>query len=161
MTISDDFLPGVLLQQVKQAARSVQRETLLDYAIHAAIEPDRDQRAWALVSLAKQLRDDEQHERALNVLDAVVALDPSWDAQSAAFTVAAAIHCDRKEFDKARAICDETMDRGINVYVLKTAARVYWESAQATKVQEFYDKWKSISAALEELERSAEVQTAS
>ena len=154
MTTSDDFLPGVLLQQVKQAARTAQRETLLDYAIHAATEPDRNQRAWALVSLAKQLRGEEQHERALTVLDAAVAINPTWEAQSAAFTLAA-IHCDRNELDKARAICDETLARGVNVYVLKTAARVYWELAQSTKVQELYDKWKSISDALEQLETSA------
>ena len=161
MTTDPDFLPGVLLEKVRQTRKNSRRETTLDYAIDAAIATDAEERAWALVTLAAQLRDHDERRRALEVLDAVVAFNPSWEAQSAAFTTAAAIHCDLGDLATARSICDQTLARGVNRFILGAAVRIYWELAKSTKLQEFYDRWKALSAALEQIERDAPVPAAS
>jgi hypothetical protein len=154
MTNDTDFLPHVLLEKVRQTRRR-QRVTALDCAIDAATATDAEQRAWALVALAARLREDDERARALEVLDAVVAFDPPWEVQSAAFTTAAAIHCDLGDLKTARSICDETLAKGVNEYILSAAVRVYWELARSTRLQEFHDRRKDLSAALEELTRAA------
>jgi hypothetical protein len=152
MTNDDDLLPGLLLNQVRQARKAAPKETTLDYAIDAAVAVGRDEQAWALVALAARLREDGDRKRGLAVLDAAVALNPGWEVQSAAFTTAAAIHCDLGDLDTARAICDQTLSRGVDKYILSAAVRVYWELARSTKLQEFHDRRKALSIALEELE---------
>lgn len=161
MTNETDFLPGVLLEKVRQTRKNIRRETTLDYAIHAAIATDAEQRAWALVGLAARLRDDDERQTALDVLDAVVAFDPSWEIQSAAFTTAAAIHCDLGDLGTARSLCDQTLSKGVNRFILGAAVRIYWELAQSTKLQEFYDRWKALSSALDEMEKDASVPAGS
>ena len=158
MTNDTDFLPHVLLERVRQT-RKRQRATALDCAIDAATATDAEQRAWALVALAARLREDDERARALEVLDSVVAFDPSWEAQSAAFTTAAAIHCDLGDFKTARSICDQTLAKGVNEYILSAAVRVYWELARSTKLQEFYDRRDALSAALDEMRNAATVPT--
>ncbi len=152
MTNDNDFLPGILLAEVQRRRKGAARTTTLDCAIDAAMAIERDDRGWALVALAARLRSDEAYQAGLDVLDAAIALDPSWEVQTAAFTTAAAIHCDLGDLNKARAICDQTLARGVTPYLLKAAARIYWELAQTTRLQEFYDRWKELSKTLESLQ---------
>ena len=155
MTDNGDFLSQVLLQRVQQTHKSQPRETVLDCAIAAAVAPDVDSRAWSLVTLAARLRAEGEYQRGLQVLDAAVAFNPSWEAQSAAFTTAAAIHCDLDDLDTARAICDETLAKGVDKFILSVALRVYWELFRSTKLREFHDRWLALSAALEDMTNQA------
>jgi hypothetical protein len=153
-----DFLAQVLLERVRQSQKTRSPETTLDYAISAAVAPDAERRAWLLVSLAARLRHEKRHQDALDVLDAAVAFSPSWEARAAAFTTAAAIHCDLGDLDTARSICDETLAEGTNRFILGAAVRVYWELFRSTKVQEFHDRWQALSAALADVEMEAVAQ---
>jgi tetratricopeptide (TPR) repeat protein len=159
MTTDPDFLEQVLLQQVRQAQRAQPKETSFECAVAAALATTVDERAWALVSLAARLRSEGNVDLALRVLDAAVAFGPEWRAQSAAFTTAAAIHCDLGQLDTARAICDETLARGVDPYLLKIALRVYWELFRSTKLEEFRVRWESLSHALEAVEGESAAAT--
>ena len=158
MDVHEDFLPAVLMDQVKARRTRKPVDSAFDAALEAALEFDDDHRPWSLITLAAQLRSEGSLDAALRVLDAAVALDPAWEAKSAAFTVAAAIHCDRGDFDVARKICDQTMEAGVDEYIVSVALRVYWELARSTKLQEFYDRWKALSATLDTLKRAAASQ---
>lgn len=108
-------------------------------------------RGWRLVELGAQLRRAGDFDRALVALDAVVGVSPGWEARAAAYTVAAAIHCDRGDLDKARALCEQTLADGVDEHLLKVSARVYWELYRTSKLPEFKQRWEDCSRQLDAL----------
>jgi len=145
----------VLADAAKAKARRPASADSFGKAIDAAVECDGEQRAWRLVVLASALREESRAERALEVLDAAVALRPPRAAQRAAFTCAAAIHADNGDLDTARKLVEELLAEGTDDHVLKIAARTYWELYEATKEEAFFERWKHVGALLEESPASA------
>ena len=146
---SGEGLEQALKGRARAAGRRARGGDILDAALDAAFETDPEQRVWRLVVVAARLRDEQDYERALSVLDRAVSIAPLSPASAAAFTTAAAIHCDRGDLATARAICDQQMLEGVDEAMLKVAARVYWELFKSTKLPEFRARWESCSRALE------------
>ena len=120
-------------------------------AIRAAIENGRDDRAWSLVKLAAQLRDENEIELARTAIDAAVALDAAPEPTRAAYTCAVAIHVDEGDLMTAKKLGEGLLAEGHDEYLLKAMARVYWELYLKTEESAYRDRWQQIGLELEQL----------
>jgi hypothetical protein len=118
-----------------------------------------DDRAWALVRLAADLRALGRHDDALRILDAAWYLEPSDQPQLAMFSCAIAIHCDRDAHDVAVTLERDFVDRGIDLKFGRACIRLYSELYASTEDQEHESRLESYRAhvALLEAEEQASV----
>jgi hypothetical protein len=94
-------------------------------AIEAALATGTDDRAWALVRLAADLRADGDQRKALLVLDIAWGLAPSGGPSAAMFTCAIACHCDEGEFFTAHVVASEQPEEYRDVKFARAACRLY------------------------------------
>ena len=107
-------------------------------AVEAALATFTDERAWALIRLAADLRALGDRERALAVLDLAWRLEPSRQPAAAVFTCAIACHCDEGDVLTADVIASEQPDEYRDVKFARAACRLY-----ATLLAETgEEKWK-------------------
>jgi hypothetical protein len=98
----------------------------------AALSSDAHRRGWDAVRTAKLLRDHGKFERALGLLDEVVARFEHVDVVCAAYACAVAIHCDRGEPATGISV-GRTAWRDERTSELGNAlARAYWERFEQT-----------------------------
>jgi len=124
-----------------------ERVDLLDDAFTAALALDEGERAWALVRLGAGLRERGDHERALLALDGADLLG-DVAARAAAFTCAAAVHCDRGELARARKAGERARALREDDRVLRVLARVYHALWRETGLEEFRDRWREVGERL-------------
>ena len=105
-----------------------------------------DDRAWALVRLAADLRALGRHDDALRVLDAAWFLEPSEQPELAMFSCAIAIHCDRQAHDVAVTLERDFAERGIDLKFGRACVRLYSELYAATEDDEHQARLESYSA---------------
>jgi tetratricopeptide (TPR) repeat protein len=96
----EEMSPDDLIEALRRRLPKAKRHRYL--ALARARTPT--DRAWRLIGLAVVLRHRGDHDEALKVLDAAVALNPEPRAQRAAYVCAAAIHRDRGDYDAARRV---------------------------------------------------------
>jgi hypothetical protein len=101
-------------------------------AVEAACGASVEERAIALVALARDLRRIAEARLALSVLDIVCSLEPSQETQRSAYTCAIALHCDLGQHDRARSIEREQARRSIDRDFARAALRLYKEVARVT-----------------------------
>jgi hypothetical protein len=94
-------------------------------AVEAALATTTDERAWALVRLAADLRALGDRDRALGVLDLAWGLEPSTRPAAAMFTCAIACHCDEGDLVTADVIASEQPDDYRDVKFARAACRLY------------------------------------
>jgi hypothetical protein len=113
MPISDDnTLDRELLELAAGTVRQRRQANLVARCMEAALATTADDRTWALVRLAADLRVLERYDEALFVLDtAWLQLEASEHAELAMFTCAIAIHCDREDLDIALKLERDLADR--------------------------------------------------
>jgi hypothetical protein len=154
--MSDDRRYSLLLDEpAPRVPDFVWPKRVPDYprrAVEAALATSTDDRAWALVRLAADLRADGDRARALRVLDLAWELGPSSAPAAAMFTCAIACHCDEHELATAHMVASEQPGEHRDVRFARAACRLY-----ATLLAETGDeRWKL------ELDRHLEIlETAS
>ena len=94
-------------------------------AVEAALATSTDERAWALVRLAADLRAMGDQATALRVLDFAWAMEPSSEPAAAMFTCAIACHCDLGDLFTAQLIAGEQPDDYRDVKFARAACRLY------------------------------------
>lgn len=125
-------LVGTLQRRAQEAASGSRQPDYRARAVEAAFAQGSDDRAWARVRLAADLRADGDSAAALDVLDEAWLLGATDAAECAIFTVAIATHCDLGAHPTAEVIEREQAARSIDAKFARAAARLYSELFQAT-----------------------------
>jgi hypothetical protein len=94
-------------------------------AVEAALASSTDERAWALVRLAADLRAMDDQAAALRVLDLAWHMTPSAHPAAAMFTCALACHCDLGDLYTARFLAEEQPDEHRDAKFARAACRLY------------------------------------
>jgi hypothetical protein len=94
-------------------------------AVEAALASSTDERAWALVRLAADLRAMDDQRTALRVLDLAWSMGPSTHPAAAMFTCAVACHCDLDDLYTAQLIAGEQPDDYRDVKFARAACRLF------------------------------------
>lgn len=94
-------------------------------AVEAALATSTDERAWALVRLAADLRAMDELRTALGVLDLAWSMEPSTVPAAAMFTCAIACHCDVGDLYTGQLIAGEQPDEYRDVKFARAACRLY------------------------------------
>jgi hypothetical protein len=94
-------------------------------AVEAALATSTDERAWALVRLAADLRAMDKQREALHVLDLAWSMEPSAEPSAAMFTCAIACHCDLGDLYTGQLIAGEQPDEYRDVKFARAACRLY------------------------------------
>jgi hypothetical protein len=110
--------------------------TLIWRAVEAACGARTEDRAVALVALARDIRRIGEARLALSVLDVACSLAPSPETQRSAYTCAIELHCDLGQHYRARSIEREQARRSIDDEFARAALRLYRELAAATGEEE-------------------------
>lgn len=100
-------------------------------AVEAACGASVEERAVALVALARDLRRTGEARLALSVLDIAWSLEPSLETTCSAYACAIELHCDLGQHDRARSIEREQSRRSIDHDFARAALRLYNELAAA------------------------------
>jgi tetratricopeptide (TPR) repeat protein len=101
-------------------------------SVEVAASADVDERAWALVRVAGELRALRRYDDALQVLDLACQLSPDEAAELAIFASAIVIHCDVGEYELAVKLERSFTERGIDLRLARASLRLYSELFQAT-----------------------------
>ncbi len=91
-----------------------------------------DERAWALVRVAGELRALRRYDDALQALDLACQPSPGEGAELAVFACAIAIHCDVGEYELAVKLERSFAERGIDLRFALVSLRLYSELFEAT-----------------------------
>jgi hypothetical protein len=94
-------------------------------AIEAALATSTDERAWALIRLAADLRVLGEIDTALVALDTAWHLHPSTEPARAMFSCAIACHCDTAAYTKAETIASEQPEEFHDLKFSRAAVRLY------------------------------------
>jgi hypothetical protein len=144
--MADDYaFTHVLLESLRERLRSRQMRSAIELAVSAAIEPEPEQRAWALVALAHRLRRERSGALARLAVDSVIALDAGPAPTRAARTVSVLLLADDGHLGAAAALGEQLLAEAHDPGVLKALARVYWERWQETKDEAWRDRWWQVS----------------
>lgn len=110
--------------RLPEAGRAEKRDILAS-ALDAARAPEGSQRGWTLLHLAGAMRDHEDFDAALSILDLVAErFEDDEGIVRATFSCAVAIHGDRGETELANVLCDEQRSRGpLDVKFLRAELR--------------------------------------
>jgi hypothetical protein len=96
-------------------------------AVEAACGASVEERAVALVALARDLRRIGEARLALSVLDIAWSLEPSPETTCSAYACAIELHCDLGQHERARSIEREQSRRAIDEDFARAALRLYDE----------------------------------
>jgi hypothetical protein len=107
-------------------------------AVEAALATSTDERAWALVRLAADLRAMDKQREALHVLDLAWRMEPSTVPSAAMFTCAIACHCDLGDLYTGQLIASEQPDEYRDVKFARAACRLF--AALLAETRE--ERWK-------------------
>ena len=100
-------------------------------AVEAACGSSVEERAVALVALARDLRRIGEARLALSVLDIAWSLGPSPATTCSAYACAIELHCDLGQHERARSIEREQATREIDDPFARAALRLYDDLAAA------------------------------
>ena len=143
-------IPQVLVDSLRARVQGQVGESLLEQAVRAAVELDRERRAWALVALAAKLRREKQGELARLAVEGAVGLDAGVEPTRAANTCAVALYTDDGDLESAVKLGEKLLASGRDAYLLQTMARVYWGLWKETQEDTWHDRWWRIHAQLHE-----------
>lgn len=139
---SGPSIPQALVDSLRARLRGESVGTALELAVRAAVEPDRERRAWALVALAVRLRREHAPvELTRLAIEGAVALDAGPEPTRAAQTFAVALHADEGDLAQAVKVGEGLLAGGQDVHLLRTMARVYWGLWKQTKDETWHDRW--------------------
>jgi hypothetical protein len=147
---SGPSLSQALVESLRSHLRGPRENATIELAVQAAIEPDREQRAWKLVALAARMRQEGRTDLARVAVDGAVALDAGAAPTRAAQTCAVGLHADDGDFEAAAKLGEELLAEGHDPYLLKAMARVYWGLWRKTKDETWHDRWWRIHVRLHE-----------
>ena len=139
----------ILLDSLRERLRPQYGCTAIELAVRAAVEPGREQRAWALVALAARLRADGSRELARIAIDAAVALDAGPGPTRAAYTCAMAIHADEGDLQTAVKLGEELLEEGCFPELLQAMSRIYWELWKDTEDAVWLRGWRRVNGLLD------------
>jgi hypothetical protein len=145
-------LVGVLHERARAAATEPRQPDYQSRAFEAAFAQGPDDRAWARIRLAADLRADDQKQAALSVLDDAWLLCPSDEAERAIYTVAIAVHCDLGAYPTAVILEREQASRSVDGHFARAAARLYSELLEVTGEEEHRIRRSSYSGIADESE---------
>ena len=139
----------ILLDSLRERLRAERGCTAIELAMRAAVEPGREQRAWALVALAVRLRADGSRELSRTAIEAAVALDAGAGPTRAAYTCAIALHADEGDLRSAAKLGEELLEEGADPNLLQAMSRVYWELWKDTEDAIWLRGWRRVNGLLE------------
>jgi hypothetical protein len=142
-------LPQALVESLRERFGS-RRAASVELAVQAAVEPDRERRAWALVALASCLRREHELELARLALNGALALDAGPEPTRAAYTCAVALHADEGDLTTALKLGEGLLADGQEPKLLRALARVYWGLWKETKDETWHDRWWGVNVRLRE-----------
>jgi hypothetical protein len=145
---SGHSLSQALVESLRDRFSSRPATSTVELAVRAAVEPDRDARAWALVALASRLRREHELDLARLALNGALALDAGPDPTRAAYTCAVALHADEGDLTTALKLGEELLSDGQEPRLLRVLARVYWGLWKETKDETWHDRWWRINVRL-------------
>jgi len=143
-------LVGTLNKRAQEAATATRQPDYRARALEAAFAQGSEDRAWACVRLAADLRADNENAAALSVLDDAWLLGPSEEAERAIYTVAIAVHCDLGSHPTAEVIEREQAARSVDGHFARAAARLYAELARSTGDDEHSERRQHYSEMVSE-----------
>jgi len=130
---TDDTLDRELQSRATQVAKGERQADLVARCLELARATRANERAWALVRLAADLRALRDPARALGVLDIAWLIEPEDQAVRAIETVAS--HCDMGTHEAAVRI--ERQARPPDLKYARAAVRLYAEIFDATGDEEY------------------------
>jgi hypothetical protein len=143
---ADDLsIPDVLLESLRDRLRAPRGGSAIELAVWAAVEPDVEQRAWALVALAQRLRRERASLLGCLAVDAAIALDAGVAPTRAARTVSVSLLADEGHLQAAVALGEQLLTEARDTSLLKVLARVYWELWQETGQDDWHERWWQVS----------------
>lgn len=145
-----------LHQRAVEAGHERRSADLVGRALELAVATTADDRAWALVRLAADLRALERHAEALRVLDVAWQLSPSEHPELAMFSCAIAVHCDRGEHELAIKLERGFSERGIDLKFGRACLRLYAELYAVTDDEEHRARRDSYRSAIDLFEAEQE-----
>jgi hypothetical protein len=143
-------LSQALVESLRDRFGSRPATSTVELAVRAAVEPEREQRAWALVALASRLRREHELELARLALNAALALDAGPEPTRAAYMCAVALHADEGDLTTALKLGEGLLADGQQPPLLRAMARVYWGLWKETKDESWHDRWWHVSVQLRE-----------
>lgn len=143
-----DDLYQTLRSRISQRAQARERVDMLDDALVAALAVDDDDRAWALVKIAAQLRQRGDSDRALLALDGADMLG-GLTARAAAFTCAAGVHRDRGDLQEALKAGERAVSLHESDYALSALAAVYHAIWRESRRDDDRARWRAVSDRLD------------
>ena len=150
-TRTDDTLDRDLHERAVQVARPVRQADLVARCLDLARATRVNERAWALVRLAADLRALGDHRRALYVLDTAWFLLPEDEAVRAIETVAIACHCDMGAHLTAVRIEQQPGSLPPDLKRARAAVRLYAELFEATGEDDYRIRREFFSMLISEL----------
>lgn len=130
---------------------------LVERCLEIAAATRADDRAWALVKLAADLRRLERYDDALRVLDLASELLGDPRSELAVYTCAIAVHCDRSEHEVAIKLERQVVAGGVDVKFGLACRRLYSELHAKTGDEEHRARRDSYRALVESLEAADSV----
>lgn len=144
-----------LIDSLHSRLRGRSGSSTLELAVRAAVEPELERRAWALVGLAARLRREHELDLARLAVNGALALDAGPEPTRAAYTCAVALHADEGDLTTALKLGEELLAEAQHPTLLKTMARVYWALWKETKDEDWHDRWWSVNVRLRETSQAA------
>jgi hypothetical protein len=153
--VSGPTLSQALVESIRERFGSRRPASTVGLAVHAAVEPDRERRAWALVSLASRLRREHELDLARLALNGALALDAGPEPTRAAYTCAVALHADEGDLTTALKLGEGLLADRQEPRLLRAMARVYWGLWKETKDEAWHDRWWGVNVRLREASPAA------
>ena len=147
---SGHSLSQALVESLREKFGSRPATSTVDLAVRAAVEPDPEARAWALVALASRLRREHEPDLARIALNGALALDAGPEPTRAAYTCAVALHADEGDLTTALKLGEGLLADGQEPRLLRALARVYWGLWKETKDETWHDRWWRVNVRLNE-----------
>lgn len=129
-------------------------DALFERARSAAFADDAHRRGWEAVRTAALLRQEGQHDRALDLLDDVVATFAYEDVVRAAYTCAVAVHCDRGTPETGLTVGRPFWDQAASPELGNALVRAYWERFEQTGDVDDREAWLRFKDELDGLSTS-------
>jgi hypothetical protein len=148
--VSGSTLPQALVESIRDRLGSRRPASTIELAVHAAVEPERERRAWALVSVASRLRREHELDLARIALNGALALDAGPEPTRAAYLSAVALHADEGDLMTALKLGEGLLADRQEPRLLREMARVYWGMWKETKDEAWHDRWWGVDVRLRE-----------
>jgi hypothetical protein len=136
----------VLLDSLRERLRARKMCSAIELSVVAAIEPEVEQRASALVALAHRLREEREGELSRLAVDAAIALDAGPAPTRAARTVSVLLLADEGHLGAAAALGEQLLAEAHDPGVLKALSLVYFARWRETRDEAWHERWSQIDA---------------